>query len=372
MTPCGPAVVEYLRSDGGSWYDPFPVGTTEVCFWGVSPCGYNTDTLCLSVFIEGCGEEFCTLTQGFYGNEGGTFCNGMGTVELIESLLAQGNLVVGSNGNTMTFYPGESACIIELLPGGGPAKKITGANTCASHPGIQIKDGRINNILLAQTITLGLNLRLDSELADLDILSDTLITANSSGCDEEGDVIEGGWTKYPIPLSVYNVLSQNGAIVPDVWDLYQLANLGLGGGNVGATTLSAISNAVDAINRGFDECRFGYFLPPLQSGIASGPDGSIGNNGNVSELELVKLESYPNPFISTSNIRFSIPEAGYVKLDVYSMTGVKVQTLYDGMAEAKIEYKVEFNGEGKISQATYICVITTDFGTKYSRLLMMR
>jgi hypothetical protein len=325
----------------------------------------------MTVTVAECADEFCTLTQGFYGNEGGTFCNGMGTVELINSLLSQGNLVVGSNGNTMTFYPGEAGCVIDLLPGGGPAKKITGLNTCANHPGIQIKSGRIYNILLAQTITLGLNLRLSSDLGDLEIFSNILLTASSSGCDEEGDVIEGEWVEYPIPISVYNVLSQNGAIVPDVWDLYALANLGLGGGNVGATTLSAIADALDAINKGFDECRFGYFQGPLQSGFASGPAGGV-NNGSVSELELVKIDSYPNPFNSTSNISFTVPVTGHVKLEVYTLTGMKFQTLYDASADADVEYNVEFNGQSGINQATYICVITTSYGTKYTRLMMIR
>jgi hypothetical protein len=168
------------------------------------------------------------------------------------------------------------------------------------------------------------------------------------------------------------VLSQNGTVVPDINDLYDLANTALGGGAIGATTLSAIANAVDVINRAFDECRFGYFQAPLQSGIASSPSGSLAGNDGVIELEMVKLNSYPNPFNSTSNISFSIPETGHVKLEVYSMTGTKVQTLYDGMAEAEVDYKVEFSGETSLNQATYICVITTDLGTKYTRMLMIR
>jgi hypothetical protein len=291
----------------------------------------------------------------------------MGTAALIESLLAT-DLVVGLNSNTLTFTSGDSQCIIDLLPGSGPAKKITGANTCASHPGIQIKNGRIYNILLAQTITLGLNLRLDSDLGNLPILSDTLVTAESSGCDVEGDTATSGYTKYAIPQSVYNVLLLNGTLT--VYDLYNLANTGLGGGAIGATTLAAISDAVDVINRGFDECRIGGFQEALKSGAANSP--AISNGKDNTDLDAVSLNSYPNPFKSSTNISFSIPTSGHVKVDIYSLTGVKVATIYDNYADADQVYKIEFNGQSQINQATYICVISTEAGTKYQRIMMVR
>jgi len=292
----------------------------------------------------------------------------MGTAELIESLLAQGPLVVGYNGNTMTFVAGESGCIIDLLPGSGPAKKITGANTCASHPGIQMKNGRIYNILLAQVITLGLNLRLDGDLGNLAMLSDTLVTAESSGCGEEGDTATSGYSKYAIPLSVYNVLSQNGTIVPTVYDLYALANLGLGGGAVGATTLSALSDAVERINRGFDECRLGYFQEnlPLQS-------MPINGGGTVTSVETkLAMRVFPNPFTSSTNIEFVAPEDGHVSVEIYNLTGMRIATLYDGNVAAGESYKVQFNGNADMNQMTYIVVIKTEHESRYQRIIMLR
>jgi hypothetical protein len=367
---CGEVEIVITRSDGGEWGDPFEPGTeTEICYYGVDECGNYTETFCFTVTVGPCGDEYCTLTQGFYGTDGGSFCNGMGTAELIESLLAQGNLVVGSNGNTMTFTAGNSGCIIELLPGQGPAKTISGANTCASHPGIQKKNGRIFNILLAQTITLGLNLRLSDDLADLPIYSDTLVTAPSSGCDEEGDTITGAWTKYAIPQSVYNLLSQNGNIVPTVGDLYALANTGLGGGDITGTTLSDISSAVDKINIGFDECRIGYFQEPVEEiPLQSGPAGSPVADGQ----ENLILNAYPNPFNTAANISFTSPVAGHVALEVYSLTGARVATLFDGMVEAGQAYKFEFRGDNNVYQATYVVVVRTERDTKFQRILMVR
>jgi len=367
-TPCGPAEVDYTRSDGGEWGDPFGPGTTEVCYWGISPCGYSTDTICFPVIVEQCGEQFCSLTQGFYGNQGGTFCNGMGTVQLINSLLAQGNLVVGSSGNTMTFFPGEAGCIIDLLPGGGPAKKITGANTCANHPGIQTKKGRIHNILLAQTITLGLNLRLSSDLGNLEIFSETLETAPSSGCDEEGDTVTGPLSQYVIPTSVYNVLSLNGTIIPNVNDLYALANTGLGGGSVGATSLTAIADAVSRINEGFDECAFGGFViqPLIQSAAVQG-ESII-----PVKVTSLSLNIYPNPFQSIASIGFIAPVSGNVSVEVYTLTGKRVAVLHEGYAEAGKAYQYSFAGDPGVNNATYICVIRTEKESKYERLILSR
>jgi hypothetical protein len=369
ITPCGAAEVFYARSDGGAWEDPFEPGTTEVCYWGISPCGFSTDTLCIYVLIGPCDDsQFCSLTQGFYGNPGGTFCNGMGTAELIESLLAQGNLVVGSGGNTLTFEAGESACIIALLPGGGPAKKITGANTCASHPGIQTKKGKIHNILLAQTITLGLNLRLSGDLGNLNIYSDTLLTAPSSGCDGEGDTITGPYVKRTIPASVYNVLSQNGNITPTVNDLFALANTGLGGGSVGATTLSAISDAASRINEGFDECAFGHFQMPLylQSMAA------LGGITPAEEVTSALLKIFPNPFSTTATIEFTAPQNGNALVEIYTLTGQRVAVIYDGKVEEGITYRHTFTGDPGVNQMTYMCVIRTGQETRYERLLMVR
>jgi hypothetical protein len=368
-TPCGPADVYYSRSDGGLWADPFPEGETEVCYWGISPCGYSTDTLCLWVIVDPCDQEqtgHCTMTQGFYGNAGGLYCNGMGTAALIEDLLSGSDLILGSNGKTLTFTSGDSDCIIGLLPGGGPPKSISGVNSCDDLSGIKLKKGNIHNILLAQTITLGLNLRLDEELGGLEILSDTLLTAPSSGCGEEGDTVAGPYTKYAIPLSVYNELSDNGNIVPTVADLFALANIGLGDGDVGATSLGDIADALGVINDSFDECAFGYFQLYLQS-VAAETEGLPKEEATALDLNI-----YPNPFAYSANIEFTAIESGHALVEVYSITGAKVATLFDGMVNEGNQYKFTFAGDPGMKQVTYICVIRSEGETRIKRMIMMR
>jgi hypothetical protein len=161
------------------------------------------------------------------------------------------------------------------------------------------------------------------------------------------------------------LLSDNGINTPTVADLYDLANMGLAGEPVGVS-LTDLSFAVDVINVGFDECRFGYFIEvPLENRTPVNP-------GNISKLDQVKFSMYPNPFNTQVNISFSVPENGLVKVDMYTLTGVRIQTLFNRYAEAGIVYENEFTGQPGLNQATYICVITTEFGTKYQRVMMVR
>jgi hypothetical protein len=362
----GAVTVLFERSDGGDWDDPYVAGTTtQISFWAMDECLNKSDTVTIDLTIESCGDEYCTLTQGAYGSEGGYYCDGSSTEYLIDSLLAEGDLVLGYNNNTMTFHPGDAVCVMNLLPGGGPAKKINGSNDCTGYGGIQIKLGRINNVLLAQLITLGLNLRLSPDLAYLPIYSDTLWTIASVGCGEPNDTVAGTGQRYILPYPVYMLLSENGTIIPTVEDLYNLANLGLGGEPVGVS-LADLAFAADVINVGFDECRFGYFIEvPLEQRSPATPV-------DVTKMDQVKFNIYPNPFNTEANISFSVPESGQVSVDIYTLTGVRIQTLFNRNAEAGMVYLTKFSGQTGTNQGTYICVISTEYGTKYQRVMMIR
>jgi hypothetical protein len=53
---------------------------------------------------------------------------------------------------------------------------------------------------------------------------------------------------------------------------------------------------------------------------------------HVSEFNL--SPAYPNPFNPTTNIDFSVSEAGYASVKVYNLMGQVVGTLIDGMVDA--------------------------------------
>jgi hypothetical protein len=53
------------------------------------------------------------------------------------------------------------------------------------------------------------------------------------------------------------------------------------------------------------------------------------NNSNINFLptSYALKQNYPNPFNPTTEIRFDVPENGYVLLSVHNMLGQKVKTL---------------------------------------------
>lgn len=63
--------------------------------------------------------------------------------------------------------------------------------------------------------------------------------------------------------------------------------------------------------------------------------------------------NYPNPFNSSTRIRFSLPSAGQATIRVYDVTGRLVTTLLDDMVAAG-HHQVVFDGSG-ISSGVYFC-----------------
>src|SRR5205085_5610851 len=105
------------------------------------------------------------------------------------------------------------------------------------------KQGRINNVLLSQTITLALNSRLNGGLlATIPLTSCMLINDSPVAFDQ----------------NVLNYMAAHG-YPATVAGLLQLANAILGGtltaGVGGVPSYSEINGAVTWVNEGFDECK---------------------------------------------------------------------------------------------------------------------
>jgi hypothetical protein len=321
-------------------------------------CVADTCTFCVEVTQE---EEFCSLTQGAYGNAEGKF-NGVVRTDLIFNLLSS-PLVIGKPGRSVTFDQTDYMCIIERLPAGGPADTFVTAlgnaainsATCQTPTPLPVdKKGKFRNILLGQTITLALNTRLDAELGTFGLCpvfvthdalpgSDGLMGTDDDvlnpGPDNTLGTFDDPVAIFYIPQSVLDALDALG-LPQTVAGLLELANRALAAWPTGGASLSTINYAVDAINRGFDECRFVVFCGETLPAVAASTTGSL---AKAVPSEYTLDQNYPNPFNAATVISYSLAHDGQVDLAVYNVLGQRVATLVSDF-QAPGTYRVTWTG----------------------------
>lgn len=308
--------------------------------------------------VEGCGillvgtcELFCTKTQGFYGNYGGKW-RGMTTLELLESLITpEDSLVVGVLGlRSVTFPDGAERCIIELLPAGGTADELkvplgdlrVDPATCDVGPHLPLKNGKIRNVLLGQTITLSLNTRLDPFLSMLPICEFMIAVPALPGPDGElgtdDDIPDPDaeprvrW----IPTSVLDALTAL-SLPRTAGGLLELANLGLAGENTEGAGVTDINQAVSAVNELFDGCALTIACEDGDFWFATGAEPPPGNEGDEPEPPVspdpraaVDFElSVTSPVSRSTTISFTVPERSRVEVALFDASGRLVMKTED-------------------------------------------
>ena len=323
-------------------------------------CG-NVSTCQQCITIVCVGDLFCGFTQGFYGNAGGTDCNGLTTTEILQNLLTT-TLDIGCAPNTFTVGVGDYQCVLDRLPGGGPSAQIFGTNTCASIVGIALHAGdpaRFRNTLLAQTITLVLNARYDVNLGALVIGGIYMTTIGSDGCDTSA-VPSGSPSVYTIPQTVLDYLGA-GATVNDLILLCNDALCGAYVPSAGNPSIGDINKAASAFNEGFDECRFLVsFSNTLREGTVAEPDYGF------------SMIAYPNPFTSMTTIEFAANEASRnVKVDVFNAGGALVASLFNAPVTAGSVHRVSFDGT-RYPSGVYFYSITTDSESYFEKLILIK
>lgn len=81
---------------------------------------------------------------------------------------------------------------------------------------------------------------------------------------------------------------------------------------------------------------------------------------NILPGEFMLQQNYPNPFNPVTNIRFSIPKSGNVRLIVYDIAGKQVAELVNGELSAG-EYNADFDASGLASGVYFYELITSEF-----------
>jgi hypothetical protein len=221
------------------------------------------------------GDTFCSFTQGFWGNAGGTGCDPeVYTIDLLIALLDAADastsgadpVIVGQLGERSIKFD-TADCIVALLPASGPAKALNGSigdKICGFIPTSLVKNGRLNNVLIGQVVALELNIRLygivacHEEMGDLGAwpLLEEFCTQGEEGCAE----------KFYIPESL---------VGENVADLLMYANQALAGTYEGEASIGEINAAVTAVNEAFDECRTIVDCPETETICDDGCDNDF-------------------------------------------------------------------------------------------------
>ena len=320
-------------------------------------------------------------------------------VDMIRAMLGVGGtpnpLVIGSGSNRVTIPATATAATLlnRSMPGGGTARELNAGNCIIVNdvnvvsscwaPGTNTaqtyitRQGKINNVFLSQTITLGLNLRVSAGLSNFVLQAGTFATATPEGgcgsnrprkrsCYYAADgrlVVVNEYMYRTISQTVISALGRGGYAL-NVGGLYQLANDALGNkdgvrGTESGASLSNINDAVAAINEGFDECRIfiGWNVPacvapvqPVSAPMAAFEAKPETTNRTVTR---VSVGAYPNPFHDKVNFVIETDLSGKAVLEVYSIYGQKLQTVFEGYLTAGKSQVVEFR-PGAIAAGTLV------------------
>ena len=347
-----------------------------------------------------CMGTICTYTQGYFGNSGGKSCDGemqYTTAGMIKHSVDNwgGMLIIGKGNRSVIVYSGDASCVISRLPGGkgiGILPSVAGGTPICSY-NLLIK-GKIDNKLLAQTLTLGLNLGIGTPLGDVELNKGYIVAAKpDGGCGsnipliqncvyEEWDGQNGkaanGKLDLITTINPYNYSKIDTWVVNEILKigqpatvngLFELANQALGGlGGYSTTQLTAISDAVDNINNLFDGCRvlveYNIEKPICVPFIPiSEKSATIISSGDMSEFKV-----YPNPFSDKLQFEFSSPKTVHAKIDMYDMTGRMIQTIFNNTIEGGTMYNAEFK-PGKVVNAMYFYRITLGDQSRNGKVL---
>jgi hypothetical protein len=291
-------------------------------------------------------------------------------------------LRIGCPGRSVTISTGDALCVLAKLPGGGPSGPLTVADdiSICNLPNSYLKGGRINNNLLSQTITLGLNLGINPSAnlgnfalqankwlvtADLVECGSTTVKPCEFSCTPNlaipGQYIWSvSYTPYRVSDCKFSQALYDALTTKNVAGLYALANSALCGNALPAgVSYSDITNAVDCINKAFDECaafvewRSGdrptaasYCQLPSTTTPCPDPVTRITTQvagESVAEVTSLKVSAYPNPFRDKVSFVINSDVSGQGSLQVYNMLGQRVATVYNGTIVAGRSQIVEYN-----------------------------
>jgi len=98
-------------------------------------------------------------------------------------------------------------------------------------------------------------------------------------------------------------------------------------------------------------------------------------NEVINQVNFQLAQNYPNPFNPTTNIRFSMQQAGDVNLTIFNTKGQKVKTLVNGAYQAG-EHLVNWNGRDEnnklVSSNVYFYKMSLNGMVQTKKMIMLK
>ena len=311
---------------------------------------------------------YYTYSQGYYGQSNGVACirgvGGQQTAAFVGRALGVQGMTLG-NMSTKYFVvpntPTAIAQLIKIMPGGGSPNVLVGGSTLPfAVASAQLKNGKINNVLLGQTIAMWLNVNIPgNELGSFDLkglkCKTTIVTKEASSASS-CNTPHAGTIEVPtaFPQSVVNAMIGRGKTT--VRDLVDFASEKLGSSdkNYGGVSLSDMNSALDAIVNAFHGGKyFARFAGEIPGCVIPAPaTTNINVASPIENATAVKVETsnaavvvnaFPNPYIDQVTFNVTVKNAGKGSLVIYNMLGQKVTNLFEGNMQANSTQTIRYN-----------------------------
>jgi len=247
---------------------------------------------------------------------------------------------------------------------------------------IPLNSGKFESVLLGQTITLMFNSRLSAAMPLFPLTHKFCTQGALAGKDGKmgtyDDKIDPNSSiqTFTIPTEVLAALDNLG-LPRIVYGLIELCNRGLAAQSTGGATLSQINDAADAINRGFDGCRF---IVSCGDAVVNGTSARIGDATGMSaqsnapsRFEL--RQNAPNPFNPTTTIRIALPEATDWNVNVYNVAGQLVKK-FDGQTGGPAYVDVRWDGTDNngspVSSGVYLYRVRAGHHVDVKKMVLLK
>jgi len=111
----------------------------------------------------------------------------------------------------------------------------------------------------------------------------------------------------------------------------------------------------------------------LAGGCTSGDDGDSGDDETalIADESSNQLSSFPNPTNGPSVAVFVTGQTERTTLEVYDMNGRLVEGLFSGVAEAGVEYRLDFDGL-RLPNGVYMYRLTTESETIVEKFMIAK